>query len=1256
MSNRKFFILMGLLMLLTLLLGGCGGGSGGSTPETPEEPGYSNVPGDGGSGGNGNDNGSSDGGNNGGQIETVDAPYSDAYLEWLENGAQPSEYGLIPPPFDFSGLELPPVENNIPAVYPPQDEAVFEASSVRLAANPNYNDIIGSLSNMPAIRNQYPYGTCWAHAAIGAMEINAIKSLGASNSIDLSELQLAWYVYKDPGKSFAQTTQGKGTLDQGGHYGMSTAFFSRLAGPVDETQLPYNKAEDAYSVSGAKPNATDYTFYGLQLKDTSCIDFSNYTTPAQRDNIKDLIVANGAVQVSYYAGSGATSAPSGHAAQYYCDKTQGVGANSTNHAVLIVGWNDSIPASEFTNVTPPVTSNGAWLVRNSWGNTGISSSGYFWMSYEQYITNITAYTAGNAAAGLKHYGDDYIGFYQGNQSVTTGYGNTVAWMAKTFTAGGNETLKQVGFYTTDNNVDYEVYIYTGSGVTATTPRGGTLATAMPKTGSCKYVGYHTVDVGSIPLTSSQAFSVVIKLKNTTSTFPVAVSSTGALGYISPNGTSWTQKQVCIKAFTVPTPAVNTPPTITTASLPNGVVGVAYTTTTLAATGSTPITWTRKSGSLPNGLTLSSNGVISGTPTTAGNYPFTIEAKNDYGTDSKDYTVTVSGVAPTITTASLPNGVVGVAYTTTTLAATGSTPITWSVSGTLPPGLSLSNDVISGTPTAAGTYSFTVTATNNYGSDNKIYTVTIGLAPSITTPSLPDGTVGVAYSATLAATGSTPITWSMTPSIPGLTLNTSTGVLSGKPTVAGTYNVTVTASNIYGSDSTTYTVTVSLGAKIATNSLPNGSEGSPYTATITTTGTLPITLNVTSALPSGLTFTDNSNGTGTLSGTPGAGTAGTHSVTVTASNSYGGDSKTYTLKINSGTPVIKAAALPDGAEGMAYPGATLTATGPGPITWADDGTLATIGLTLNTSTGAISGTPAAGTAGTHNFTATATNAYGSTTRQFTITIKSAVPGITTASLSKGTVNMYYEATLLATIGVTWSLDSGNLPGGLTLVSGTGKIYGTPTASGTFTFTVKATSTAAGGGSTTKQFSITINAAAVSGTQPTITGNVLSTLTAGTAFSATLSATGSTPITWSVANGSSLPGGLTLDTGTGLLHGTPTAAGTFTFSIVATNAFGSHTVPFQITVESASSTPIAPVITTASLPGGVMRKKYSFQLKATGEPTFWSKVSGALPTGLQLESDGDISGTPNKEGTYSFTVRAENSAGHNDKSFTIVVTRR
>ena len=157
---------------------------------------------------------------------------------------------------------------------------------------------------------------------------------------------------------------------------------------------------------------------------------------------------------------------------------------------------------------------------------------------------------------------------------------------------------------------------------------------------------------------------------------------------------------------------------------------------------------------------------------------------------------------------------------------------------------------------------------------------------------------------------------MTPSIPGLTLNASTGVLSGKPTVAGTYNVTVTASNIYGSASKTYTVTVSLGAKIATNSLPNGSEGSPYTATITTTGTLPIALNVTSALPSGLAFTDNGNGTGTLTGTPGVGTAGTHSVTVTASNSYGGDSKTYTLKINSGTR-SEAWTLVSGASAAAY---------------------------------------------------------------------------------------------------------------------------------------------------------------------------------------------------------------------------------------------------------------------------------------------------------------------------------------------------
>jgi formylglycine-generating enzyme required for sulfatase activity len=168
------------------------------------------------------------------------------------------------------------------------------------------------------------------------------------------------------------------------------------------------------------------------------------------------------------------------------------------------------------------------------------------------------------------------------------------------------------------------------------------------------------------------------------------------------------------------------PTISAATLPNGTLDTAY-SQTLAATGDKPITWS-VTGALPTGLSLEgTTGVISGTPTIDDEYIFTVKAANAAGTDSKKLTITIHGLAPKITTAALPNGPAGTAYSQT-LTATGLVPITWSLDNgtTLPTGLSLegTTGVISGTPTTAGTYSFTVKAANAEGNDTKQLSITI----------------------------------------------------------------------------------------------------------------------------------------------------------------------------------------------------------------------------------------------------------------------------------------------------------------------------------------------------------------------------------------------------------------------------------------------------------------------------------------------------------------------------------------------------
>jgi len=180
------------------------------------------------------------------------------------------------------------------------------------------------------------------------------------------------------------------------------------------------------------------------------------------------------------------------------------------------------------------------------------------------------------------------------------------------------------------------------------------------------------------------------------------------------------------------PVAPEPPVITTTTLPDGATETAY-SQNLAATGDEPIMWELESGDLPNGLNLAESGAISGTPTTEGTFNFTVKATNTAGSATQALTIVISAAAtpPVITMETLPGGTTGEAYSQT-LTATGTAPFAWELeSGDLPNGLNLAeNGAISGTPTTAGTFNFTVKATNAAGSATKALTIVIS-ADSVT---------------------------------------------------------------------------------------------------------------------------------------------------------------------------------------------------------------------------------------------------------------------------------------------------------------------------------------------------------------------------------------------------------------------------------------------------------------------------------------------------------------------------------------------
>jgi hypothetical protein len=307
-------------------------------------------------------------------------------------------------------------------------------------------------------------------------------------------------------------------------------------------------------------------------------------------------------------------------------------------------------------------------------------------------------------------------------------------------------------------------------------------------------------------------------------------------------------------LTLACPTLSIAPT----TLSSGSQGTAYSQTMTASGGASPYTWTVPVGSLPPGLTLSSAGLLSGTPTMPGNFSFTLRA-----TDSRacvvDRAFTLSIICPTITVnpASLSAAAIGVAYTATTFTTTaGTAPFVWSYTGTLPTGMALSGaGVLSGTPSGApGTYNITVTATDaGLCTGTRAVSLLVNCGTFVITPaSLPNATQSAAYSTQiLSATGGTgPYTWTISAgALPtGMSLSTS-GALSGTPTaVPGTYNFTARASDAYNCVSTrAYSLVVNCPpVSITTASLSGATQYDSYSQTLAaTSGAAPYAWSITS---------------------------------------------------------------------------------------------------------------------------------------------------------------------------------------------------------------------------------------------------------------------------------------------------------------------------------------------------------------------------------------------------------------------------
>jgi subtilisin family serine protease len=343
---------------------------------------------------------------------------------------------------------------------------------------------------------------------------------------------------------------------------------------------------------------------------------------------------------------------------------------------------------------------------------------------------------------------------------------------------------------------------------------------------------HTLLVGAATFEATLYESGEIRFRYQDTDFGTAQYNAGAsatVGVESPNGTVGRQfsfnQAVLTNGKTVAcvpsTPPPPEPPAITTTELDDGTVGAPYTELLAAAGGTPPYTWSIDAGQLPDGLALdAATGVLSGTPTDSGVSPFTVRVTDAASQSSTaQFEITVAHPLE-IPPDSLPAGVVGQAYNAFVAGLAGAAPYTWSVvAGSLPPGLALdpgtSTVGISGMPATAGTFTFTLQATDA-GSPARTATQEFSiavLAPlAITTTSLAGGTVGQPYSQLVAASGgAASYAWSVVAGSvpPGLTLTSGTpsATLTGTPTTVGSYTFTAEVTDGSQTDQQELTVVV-----------------------------------------------------------------------------------------------------------------------------------------------------------------------------------------------------------------------------------------------------------------------------------------------------------------------------------------------------------------------------------------------------------------------------------------------------------------
>ena len=461
-----------------------------------------------------------------------------------------------------------------------------------------------NLSKVTPVRNQGSAGSCWAQATYASLE----SYLLPGELWDFSENNMKNLLSRYNPEGFDRDAS------DGGNAYMSTAYLARWTGPISEADDPYNPDSN---VSPTDKPVRKHVQNVMFLPDRA--------NATDNNNIKSALTTYGVVYTSmYYNGyySNDTNAA------YYFNETA-----LPNHAVGIVGWDDNYSMNNFTSLPP---SDGAFIVKNSWG-TDFGKEGYFYVSYyDRYFgLNNAVFTAEGAQNYDRIYQYDPLGWINnfGGESNTQ-------WGANVFTSNTSETLSAVSFYATDINTAYDIYIYKN-------PDNGPINTTGYSHQQAGIIegppGYYTKVLSpGVALLPGEKFSVVMNFTTQNTIYPLpvehavddyssqATAHSGESYYSDDGGLNWTDmasynftENICIKAFTIlPPPKAAFSADIISGNAP---LTVAFTDN---STGS-PTTWNWSFGDGSFNATKNP----SHTFTQGGAYTVALNVTNAAGTDT-----------------------------------------------------------------------------------------------------------------------------------------------------------------------------------------------------------------------------------------------------------------------------------------------------------------------------------------------------------------------------------------------------------------------------------------------------------------------------------------------------------------------------------------------------------------------------------------------------------------------------------------------